>query len=187
MKRMLLLSMTLTLCGCGVHPPADNRPPAWAVPVEAEGVPNLHKVSETLYRGDQPTAAGMRALEKLGIRTALNLRAFHSDRDEIGNTGLRQEQIFMKAWHPEREDAVKFLQLATDPKNAPVFVHCQHGADRTGAMCAVYRLVVQGWSKQEAVREMKEGGFGFHTSWDNLAGWIEGLDVERLKKEAESK
>ena len=187
MKRMLMLMMLLTLFGCDVHPPAENRPSSWAVPVKAEGVPNLHKVSGVLYRGDQPTETGMREIKRLGIKTVVNLRSFHTDRDEIGKTGLRQEHIFMKAWHPESEDAVKFLQLVNDPSNAPVFVHCQHGADRTGSMCAVYRIVVQGWDKKEAVREMREGGFGFHESWGNLADWIDSLDVERLKKDVAPK
>ncbi|MCX5906389.1 MAG: dual specificity protein phosphatase family protein [Deltaproteobacteria bacterium] len=187
MKYLFMIALELTLCGCVVHPPVANRPYSWATPVEVEGVSNLFKVSDTLYRGDQPTGSGMQELKKLGIKTVINLRSFHSDRNEIGNTDLRQEHIFMKSWHPEREDAVRFLHLVTDPKNAPVFVHCQHGADRTGTMCAVYRIVVQGWSKKEAIREMREGGFGFHEIWNNLADWVDELDVDSLKKEIESK
>ena len=90
----------------------------------------------------------------------------------------------MKAWHPEREDAVLFLRIVTDPNRTPVLVHCQYGADRTGTMCAIYRIVVQKWPKEEAIREMTEGGFGFHEVWSNLPTWIDELDVEALRKEA---
>lgn len=38
----------------------------------------------------------------------------------------------------------------------------RHGSDRTGTMCALYRIAVQGWSKEDAIREMTAGGFGFH-------------------------
>jgi protein tyrosine/serine phosphatase len=120
----------------------------------------------------------------LGLKTIINLRSFHSDRDEIGETGLAYEHIFMKAWHPEEEDVVRFLKIATDPKRAPVLVHCQHGADRTGALIAVYRIAVQGWSKAEAIREMTEGGFGFHQIWGNLPMWIQKLNIDRIKKQA---
>jgi len=187
MKRILLLMLQLTLCGCGVYPATADRPAAWATPVQVEGVSHLFKLTDALYRGDQPSAVGMQNLKKLGVKTVINLRSFHSDRDEIGTTVLRQEHIYMKTWHPEREDAVRFLRLVKDPANAPVLVHCQHGADRTGAMCALYRIVVQGWSKQEAIREMREGGFGFHLIWNNLVVWIDECDVERLKKDLESK
>jgi hypothetical protein len=52
-------------------------------------------------------------------------------------------------------------------------------------MCAIYRIVVQKWTKQEAIREMTEGGFGFHEVWSNLPAWIDELDVEIFKKEVE--
>ncbi|MBN1141702.1 MAG: tyrosine-protein phosphatase [Deltaproteobacteria bacterium] len=161
-----------------------DRPACWARPVPLEGVPNLHQVSADLYRSAQPTAAGMANLKRLGIETVLNLRSFHSDRDEIGATGLAYEHLYMQAWHPERKEALRFLQIVTNPKRTPVLVHCLHGADRTGTLCALYRVAVQGWSKQEAIRELTEGGFGFHPIFGNLPNWLEELDVESLRKEA---
>ena len=96
--------------------PATPRPELWAQPVKLDGVPNLHKVSDNLYRSAQPTAQGMKNLKRMGIETVVNLRSFHSDRDEIGNTGLGYEHIYMKAWHPERKEIVRFLQIVTNPK-----------------------------------------------------------------------
>jgi protein tyrosine/serine phosphatase len=164
-----------------------NRPANWAKPIQMEGVPNFHKVSDTLYRSAQPSAEGMKNLKAIGIETVVNLRSFHSDRDEIGDTGLAYEHIYMKAWHAEEEDIVRFLQIVTNPKRSPVLVHCQHGADRTGTMCALYRIVVQGWSREEALKEMAQGGFGFHRIWENLIQWINGLDIEGIKKKAGTK
>jgi tyrosine-protein phosphatase SIW14 len=156
----------------------------WATPIEREGLPNLHKVSEELYRGAQPTAEGMQELKKMGIKTVVNLRAFHSDRDEIGDTELDYEHIRMTAWHPEEEDLVRFLKIVTDKNQTPVFVHCMHGADRTGVMSVVYRIVIEGWTKEEAIQEMTEGGFGFHTIWKNLIRFVEDLDIEEIKQKA---
>ena len=167
-----------------VAPPIPDRPKTWAQPVKLAGVPNLYRVTDELYRGDQPSTIGMQNLKKLGIKTIVNLRSFHSDRDNIGETGLEYEHIFMKVWHPEEEDAVRFLQIVTDPKRSPVLVHCQRGADRTGAMIAVYRLAVQGWSKEEAIREMTGGGFKFRQTWENLPEWIQKLDIDSIKRKA---
>ncbi len=168
----------------GAEMSSANRPRHWAIPMQMEGVPNLHKVSDTLYRSAQPSASGMRNLKAMGIDTVIDLRSFHSDRDEIGNTALAHESIPMKAWHAEEEDAVKFLRIATNRKHSPVLVHCQHGSDRTGTLCAVYRVAAQGWTKEEALKEMVQGGFGFHGIWENLVQWIDGLDIERIKKKA---
>ena len=165
-------------------PAQTKRPDHWAQPIELKGAPNLHRVSPILYRSAQPTALGMRNLKQMGIETAVNLRSFHSDRDAIGETGLGYEHIYMKPWHPEEKELIRFLQIVTNPKRVPVLVHCQHGADRTGTMCALYRVIVQGWTKQDAIREMTDGGFGFHAVWQNLIKWINGVDIERIKKQA---
>ncbi len=166
-----------------------DRPPKWAQPVKLDGVPNLHKISGKLYRSAQPSAEGMKKLKELGIKTIINLRSFHTDKDEIEDSGtdFNYERIYMKAWHPEKEDVIKFLKIVADPEKAPVLVHCQHGADRTGTMCAIYRIVIEGWAKEEALKEMTDGEYGFHEIWQNLEPFISKLDHEALKKEAEIK
>ena len=163
---------------------ATARPKTWAMPVQLKGLPNLHKVTDGLYRGAQPTAEGMRNLKEAGIETVVNLRSFHSDRDEIGETGLAYEHLYMKAWHAEDTEAVRFLQIVTNPKRCPVFVHCQHGADRTGTMCAIYRIAVQGWRKEDALREMADGEYGFHGIWGNLRRYIRKLDISDIRRRA---
>lgn len=184
MKTIWIVVTCLTLAGSGMAEEVEtNRPASWAKPVRLQGVPNLYQVSDTLYRSAQPTAKGMQNLKANRIKTVVNLRSFHSDRDEIGTTDLGYEHIHMKAWHPEREDVVRFLKIAMNTNQTPVLVHCQYGADRTGTMCALYRVVVQGWTKEEAVREMTDGGYGFHEVWENLPEWIEGLDIESIRKE----
>jgi protein tyrosine phosphatase (PTP) superfamily phosphohydrolase (DUF442 family) len=156
----------------------------WAERLELPGVENLHKVSDFLYRGAQPTKEGMQQLKKLGIKTIVNLRSLHSDRDEIGDTGLSYEHIFMKTWHTEDKEVERFLKIVTDPNRKPVFVHCQRGADRTGTMCAIYRVAVQNWGKDEAIEEMVKGGFGFLTKWQNLIDYIRELDIQKIKRSA---
>jgi protein tyrosine/serine phosphatase len=187
MKRTIILMICLVFAGLAIaaENPADaDRPSSWATPLKLDGVPNLHRVSNDLFRSAQPDKDGMRNLKRLGIETVTNLRSFHSDRDEIGQTGLGYERIYMKAWHPEHKEVVRFLQIATNPKRTPVLVHCLHGADRTGTICALYRIAVQGWTKKQAIEEMTEGGFGFQSVFGNLPKWILELDVELIKKEA---
>jgi protein tyrosine/serine phosphatase len=162
----------------------EQRPSNWAAPVSLDGAPNLFKVSAHLYRSAQPTAQGFKNLKALGIKTIVNLRLSHSDAELIKETGLELEQINMKSWRIRDEDAVKFLKIVTDTQKTPVLVHCQHGADRTGSMVAVYRIAVQGWSKEDAMKELKEGGYNFHSIWANIPYWIKDLDVDKIRKEA---
>ena len=48
-------------------------------------------------------------------------------------------------------------------------------------MCGVYRIVIEGWTKDEAIAEMTQGGFGFHAVWQNLVDYLAKLDMEKLR------
>ncbi len=197
LKNMLLLLGLLTFIavyGCDNNSSAESeiqeqqiRPDNWAKAVDIKGVGNLYRVSTNLYRSEQPTTEGFKELENLGVKTIVNLRSFNSDRDNITGTNLAYEHIYMKAWHPEEKEVIRFLKIATDQNSFPVLVHCQHGADRTGTMVAIYRIAICGWSKSEALNEMKNGGYGFHTIWKGLPKFIEELDVDSITKEVGEK
>jgi protein tyrosine/serine phosphatase len=155
-----------------------------ASPLNIQGLPNAFKVTDTLYRGAQPTAEGFEELKKIGIKTVVCLRDHHSDKDLLGDTELKYEAIPLNTWSVKEDDIVRFLKIVTDTNNLPLFVHCQHGADRTGTMVATYRMALCGWKKEDAIDEMVNGGFGFHKTWDNLVDLLRGLDVAALKKKA---
>ena len=163
---------------------AENapRPAKWAAPLHEPGLPNLHRVTAQLYRGGQPTAEGMKRLHEMGIKTVVDLRTFHSDRDEIGETPLEYAHIRMFAMLPTHDDLIAALRVITDAERTPVFVHCLHGADRTGIVIAAYRIVVEGWTKDEAIDEMRNGGFGHHAIFGNLTTFLRELDVERIQQ-----
>ena len=155
-----------------------------AVKLDRPGLKNLYQVTPALYRCAQPTARGMRELEALGIKTVINLRPFHSDKDEAKGTSLRHERISFKTGHPEDQDVIRFLKIVSDTNRAPFAVHCLHGSDRTGMMIAIYRIAFEGWTKEEAIAEMTGPDFGFHEVWQNLIRYLRALDVEKLKRKA---
>lgn len=47
-------------------------------------------------------------------------------------------------------------------------------------MNAMCRIVEQGWTKETAIREMVEGGYGYHAIWRNIIGYIEEADIGRI-------
>jgi len=164
---------------------ADHTTAAhWAEPMQAPGLPNLFQVSPILYRGAQPKAEGLAQLQKLGIRTVINLRETNRAHAGLQELGLTCEHIPMTAFVLKDADVVRFLQIAGTPGNAPVFVHCRRGADRTGLMCAVYRIALQGWTKEQAIAEMTQGGFRFNRGYQNVVNYIRDLDVDQIKQRA---
>jgi len=162
----------------------SSRPQTWAVQLIRPGLTNFYQVTTNVYRGAQPSARGMAELKAMGIKTVVNLRTFHSDRGELSGTGLKPAHLHMRPWNAESEDIVGFLKIVSDTNNLPVYVHCQRGADRTGLVCAMYRIAVCGWKKEDAIQEMTEGGFKFYPGWKNLVRYIERADIEKLKRRA---
>lgn len=170
------------------EPVSGERRRKYAVPVEKQGLGNFFKVNDGLYRGKQPTSWGIRELKKMGIKTILSLRSSHSDRELIDDAGLTGQvkyiRIKTKPDDPQDDEIVTFLKIAANPANQPVFVHCAHGSDRTGLMVAAYRMAVEGWSREEAIDEMINGGFGFHSVFREIPAHLRMMDVEQVRESA---
>lgn len=135
-----------------------------------KNLPNLFKVNETLYRGGQPTEAGIKQLAVMGIKTVIDLR------DNDGRA--KREESWAKAaglnfinvplsniFGPKDakiDDILKQIDLAD---NQPVFVHCKRGSDRTGTVIAVYRISHDSWTGDQATAEAKKFGLGWWQFW----------------------
>ena len=167
--------------GCRNAQGPDERPDTWAAPIEQPGLPNFHRVGDGLYRSAQPTAEGLAAFAALGGRTVINLRGSDTDRPAIDATDLHYIHMPLSAFTVDLDDVRAFLILATDPRRQPILLHCQHGADRTGLMVAAYRVVVDDWTKEEAIAEMTTGGFDYSPFWSRLPKLIEQMNVDAMR------
>jgi tyrosine-protein phosphatase SIW14 len=159
-------------------PPSSPKYPA-TMPAEIRGVEKFARVSEGLYRGAQPTAEGFAQLKRMGIKTVVSLRSFHTDTRLLQGSGLAYIRIGCNAWSPQDQDVITFLKIVRDPRNQPVFVHCAQGVDRTGMMVAAYRIAEQGWSTQDAEKELQD--FGFHPIWADIRRHVERFDIDLLR------
>jgi protein tyrosine/serine phosphatase len=138
-----------------------------AVPAQVSAVPgvsikNFGKINDHYYRGSQPSQAEFAQLKKLGIKTVIDLRidSLLAEQDWTRGLGMQYFSIPLKASIPANEQQTSyFLSLVKDPANWPVYVHCKGGRHRTGAMTAIYRITQDGWTADQAFREMTEYDF----------------------------
>ncbi len=131
---------------------------------------NYGYVSPVLLRGSQPTNAGFVALKEAGVKTIINLRDGKEDildeRKVVQNLGMKYVSIPLTVLKGVRKDQVhEFLSKVTGGDEL-VFVHCRQGQDRCGTMVAMYRMHEQGWSAEQAYKEMIS--FGFHPMFIRL-------------------
>jgi tyrosine-protein phosphatase SIW14 len=129
-------------------------------------LPNLHKVSDALYRGAQPLTGYAGKLGELGVKTIVNLRGedeiSRDEQKEAETAGLRYFNISMPGLSaPSDEQVNRVLAIIDNPENQPVFIHCKRGSDRTGTIAAVYRISHEGWNAERAITEAKRYGMSW--------------------------
>lgn len=135
-------------------------------------IDNFHKVDNKLYRGAAPDEEGLRYLKKLGVKTIIDFRrdnsresiqAMKEEKEKAEALGIKYVNIPLNAEiPPTQEEIIKFLE-EIDSTQGKVFIHCKGGKDRTGIMTAVYRVLRNHMSKEEAYEEMIDKGF----TWDH--------------------
>ncbi len=134
--------------------------------VEKKDLPNFSKVNEKLYRGGQPTKAGVEQLDAMKVKTIINLRGDdeNSKAEEkwAQDADIKFISVNLSNWfEPKTEDIERIIEEIDKPENQPVFVHCRRGADRTGTVIAVYRIRHDGWTSKRAIDEAKDFDFGW--------------------------
>ncbi len=153
--RVLVLSLLVaSVMARALAEPSKKKP---------AGLPNFHQVTASIYRGGAPTQEGLKTLRALKIHTIIDLRIEHdlaqAEKKTAEGMGFTWLNIPMGKQAPTQQQVDTFLTTLARAPKAPVFVHCQHGADRTGCMIGIYRVQVQGWSFTQAWAEMRRYGF----------------------------
>lgn len=175
---LALIALLATACA-QADESTSIRSPEWAQPVGDQY--NLYQMTPTLYRSARPDGNAGPLLEKLKIGTVINFLP-ESDADWLKAPDIRQVQLSYRTNHVDDSDVLAALRaIQTAEASGPVLMHCKHGSDRTGLMAAMYRVVVQGWSKEEALNEMTLGGFGTSNGFKDGIRYMMRADIDKLR------
>ncbi|MFZ6656720.1 dual specificity protein phosphatase family protein [Undibacterium sp. TJN19] len=178
---MIALSLTTSV---SLAQTSEPRPANWAEPVAA--AQNLFRVTPGFYRSAQLQSTDVARLQSLGIKTVISLRSFHSDEDLFKNSGIKLQRIGINTWDINDANVVRALRaVKAAEKEGPLLLHCMHGADRTGLVTAMYRILYQGWTKEQALEELTKGGYGYHSMWKNIPEYLQKVDIEKIRKGVE--
>lgn len=151
---------------------SDKKKTRAVAPVATETceVENFGKVNDHYYRGAQPEEGQYAQLKTLGVKTVIDLRDDPKGfaKAKAREAGLQYINLPLSDTKTPAEASVKkFLELANDDNNWPIFVHCAGGRHRTGALTAVYRMTMDNWNVERAYDEMKD--YDFYTRWGHKA------------------
>jgi hypothetical protein len=161
---------------------------AFAKATACETCANFAKVSDQIYRGGRPESdVSFQELSDMGIKTVIDLQGGDIGNSTFGWIAGIMEPGEAPSWIAFEKKSVEALgmkfvnvpinsldrlnsvqgyglgraiALMNDVKNQPVYVHCEHGVDRTGLLVALYRVYSQNWTRQAAHDEMVDMGHG---------------------------
>ena len=191
MRRLLLCLLASGLPIACSSAPLDNGNKAvqsarWATPVKHDA--NLYRIDDKLYRSEQPVAEDGEAIVKLGIQSVINLRFFdRNDDDHLKEHGLTLLNRPLLSWSIKPKEIAEILYLIEkQQQNGAVLIHCYHGADRTGLIAGMYRIIYQGWPVEEAKAEMQHGPYGYHSIWKNIANLFTEEKVKQVQMHLEA-
>jgi protein tyrosine/serine phosphatase len=157
------------------------RPTEWATPVRSQHLKNFYRLDEKVYRSAQPDRKGFQELKAIGIANVLSFRDHHADDKDAKGLGLTLHRVKMEAGEIKDEQVVGALRIIRTAKG-PVLIHCWHGSDRTGLVNALYRILYQNWSKEEAIEELMKGGYGYHSLYRNIPEYIRKVNIEEIRR-----
>lgn len=155
------------------------RPLSWAQPIDKSF--NLYGMQPDLYRSALPQASAQSLLKSLGIVTVINFYQ-RGDGSWLHDPQIHQVQLPLRTDRIDDADVLEVLRSIRQAQaRGPVLIHCKHGQNRTGLIAAMYRVVYQGWSKQQALAEMRGGGFGGEDRMGDAERYLREVDIQKLQ------
>ena len=173
----------LSACQTSTLPTPPENISHWATVVDQSV--NLYQVDKKLFRSEQLSAKDYPLLKQHNVRTIVNLRFFdrNDDQEAFGETGIKLVNTPLISWSISPQEVADVLwQIRQAQQTGGVLVHCYHGADRTGLISAMYRVIYQKWHLAEAKREMMQGPYGFHSIWQNMPNFFTDENVQAIQQ-----
>ncbi len=135
-------------------------------------ITNFHYVDNTLLRGAKPTQAQLQELKDNGVKTIISFCTNYNPQNPKAKTipdeanwasklGINFYWMpFRSKDNPSEQDIKTFFNVTDEAKSKgeKVFIHCRHGADRTGVFSAMYRLRNQNVKLSDVIRELMAYG-----------------------------
>ena len=153
----------------------------------------LDGATEPKYQLDESGIQIM--LEKLGIKTELDLRASNLPgvQDVLGESVKHNYYSFLSYSECFTESGRRklkniFSDLA-NPDNYPIYLHCAYGADRTGTVCYFLEAIL-GLSEEDLYREWElsilQNGGAFFEEMDSFVETMKTFEGSTMKEKAEN-
>ena len=121
---------------------------------------NFSEVAPGVYRTNHPDHARFTAYANMGIKTVLNLRGegrephYLLEVESCSALGLTLVSIPLSARKAPYRERLLELIAAFETMEKPFLIHCKSGADRTGLAAALYLMIHEGQTVEDATDQL---------------------------------
>jgi protein tyrosine phosphatase (PTP) superfamily phosphohydrolase (DUF442 family) len=121
---------------------------------------NFHWISSEMARANQPSPKRIREYAALGFKTIINLRGesdaghYLLEREACAAAGIKLITFQVRSRDMPSKEQVIGAERLFDEIAYPAIMHCKSGADRAGLMSALYVMLRQKKSAQEALAQL---------------------------------
>ncbi|SPF81912.1 hypothetical protein PRI8871_03738 [Pseudoprimorskyibacter insulae] len=121
---------------------------------------NFYQIAPGVYRSNQPTHARFEKYAAMGIKTVINLRGedvwahYLFEKESVEGLGMTLVNAKLYARSAAAPEFIIGVVDALKAAEKPLMFHCKSGADRAGFVAAMYLLVFERASVDEARRQL---------------------------------
>src|SRR5688572_27837830 len=132
---LLITLISLTLA-CNRQSRTTQQAPTRATPPIADTSPEVavtlpffHRLDDNYVRGGEPKRGGIETLQRMGVKTLVDLRSDYDHTDELGvaakRSGLHYYRVPLSVWNPPTDaEAKEFISIVKDESQGPFYVFC---------------------------------------------------------------
>ena len=143
---IVLSAILALLSGCATR----GFPPSGAIL-------NFDNVDKYVCRGAQENVVGVEFLKSQKVTLVINLvntnKYWHREGEAVISQGIKYDWVPLNGFTaPSKEKMEYILKLIQDEiaSEGKVYIHCEHGCDRTGTVVACYEIRVYHVSNKDA-------------------------------------
>ncbi len=146
---------------------------------------NFGRVGPRVFRCAQFDAEGMETLISLGVTVAIKLNT-SDEAPEVFAAGVTTMEYPFHLQAPPDDETRRVVRQIEDfvESGETVVIHCTHGRDRTGFVCAAYQMLALGMSLDDVLEERAR--YGVDSPWHKLFNESFTHALERLAQGAVS-
>jgi protein tyrosine phosphatase (PTP) superfamily phosphohydrolase (DUF442 family) len=151
-------------------------------------LPHFQQPKHHIYTAGQPTEAGFRELQSMGVKVVINVlpaeECLAGEESDVASHKMLYLTLPFDPYHFDRQTIEHFGQILYAHRNQPILIHCSTG-NHVGGLWFAYRVLFEGAPLGDALKEGRKIGMQLWLE-NPLLYWVV-EERDKMREENESR